>query len=160
MQEKLNKFLKKENIMTYEKFCETDESDKYALSEEEEIYYTGLSKEEKNYKVGDIVYVENYKYKSGANGKKHSFVIIEEGQAISIDYFGFLISSKLEKSKFPYNIIINKNNTNNLFKNSIVKCDDLIAISEKDIKFKIGEVKVRELEKFKKIYNKYQKDNL
>lgn len=162
MKEELNEFLKyamkSGRIMTYDEFCKTEEAKEYALSEEEVDYYTRLSKKEKKYKIGDIVYVDNYKYKTGENGNKHSFVIIEEGKVVDIDYFGFLISSKLEKSTFPYNKIISKNNKNNLYIDSIVKCDDLIAISENNIKFKIGEVTETELEDFKKIYNKYKKE--
>ena len=148
----------KGKIMTYDEFCETKEAKEYALSEEEVKYYTTLSKKEKKYKVGDIVYVDNYKYKTGEIGNKHSFVIIEEGRIIDIDYFGFLVSSKLGKANFPYNNRINKNDINNLYKDSIVKCDDLIVISENNIKFKIGEVTGMELENFKEIYNTYKKE--
>lgn len=144
----------KGRLKTYSDFCKTKEAEDYALNEEEVEYYTGLSKEEKKYKVGDIVYVESYKYKNGEIGQRHSFVIIEEGHAVSIDYFGFLISSKLEKTKFTHNIRLNKNNTNNLYKDSIVKCDDLIIISENEIKFKIGEVTKEELKRFKETYIK------
>lgn len=159
MKEEMSDFLKQAyksgRIIDYDDFCKTPQAKKYALNEEEVEYYTELSKRKKKYKVGDIVYVEGYKYKNGESGKRHSFVIIEEGQAIAIDYFGFLISSKIEKSNFPYNEKINKNITNNLYRDSIVKCDDLIVISEKDIKFKIGEVTEKELKKFKETYMKY-----
>lgn len=162
MKEELSDFLKfamkSGRIIDYEEFCKTKEAEEFALSEEEVNYYTALSQKLKKYKVGDIVYVDTYKYKTGETGKKHSFVIIEEGQAIDIDYFGFLISSKLEKATYPYNKRINKNEINNLYKDSIVKCDDLIVISENDIKFKIGEVTEIELENFKEIYNKYKKE--
>jgi hypothetical protein len=46
---------------------------------------------------------------------------------------------------------------NKLKKDSIVKCDDLIKISEEDIKFKIGEVTEYELEIFIDTYSKYLK---
>lgn len=120
MKEELSDFLKfamkSGRIIDYEEFCKTKEAEEFALSEEEVNYYTSLSQKLKKYKVGDIVYVDTYKYKTGEIGKKHSFVIIEEGQAIDIDYFGFLVSSKLEKATYPYNKIINKNYINNLYK--------------------------------------------
>ena len=94
----------------------------------------------KQFDVGDIVFVSNYEYKSGTNGKNHSFVIIDDGQAVDINYFGFLLSSKTAKATYPYNEILDKNDINNLRENSIVKCDDLIEISETNIKFKIGTV--------------------
>lgn len=109
----------------------------------------------KKFKIGDIVFVSNYEYKSGKTGQNHSFVIIDDGQAVDINYFGFLISSQINKSTYPYNQIINKNDGNNLLKDSIVKCDDLIEISEKDIKFKIGVVTKEELNKFINTYEKY-----
>ena len=40
-------------------------------------------------------------------------------------------------------------------RDSIVKCDDLIEISENDIRFKIGEVTQSDLERFLKTFNKY-----
>ena len=36
-----------------------------------------------------------------------------------------------------------------------IKCDDLIEISEKEIKFKIGRVEQEDLERFLKTYKKY-----
>ena len=47
------------------------------------------------FNVGDIVFVSNYAYKDGNEGQNHSFVIIDDGQAIDINYFGFLLSSQL-----------------------------------------------------------------
>ena len=114
----------------------------------------------KKYKIGDIVFVSNYIYKNGSQGKNHIFVIISEEQAVDIDYFGFLISSQIQKTIFPYNIKLCRNNDNNLYKDSIVKCDDLIQISENEIIFKIGKVNNNELAKFINTYEKYLKENL
>ncbi len=36
----------------------------------------------KKYNIGDIVFVSNYKYKNGKDGINHSFVIVDDGQAI------------------------------------------------------------------------------
>jgi len=113
----------------------------------------------KKYNIGDIVFVTNYEYVSGKAGQNHSFVIIDDGQAVDINYFGFLLSSHTEKSTFPYNEKLNKNNTNNLRKDSIVKCDDLIHITEKEIQFKIGTVSQEDLERFIDTYSKYLEEN-
>ena len=113
----------------------------------------------KQFDIGDIVFVSDYEYKSGTNGQNHSFVIIDDGQAIDINYFGFLLSSKTTKATYPYNERLNKNNTNNLQKDSIVKCDDLIEISENNIKFKIGRVEQEDLDRFINTYAKFLDEN-
>ena len=48
---------------------------------------------------------------------------------------------------------------NNLRENSIVKCDDLIEISETNIKFKIGTVEQEDLERFIDTYSRYLEEN-
>lgn len=143
-------------IKTYSEFLETEEAKTYALSEEEVNYYVSKHREKlKKYKIGDIVFVSKYKYKSGNNGKNHSFVIISDRQAVDINYFGFLLSSQIQKATYSFNELLNKNEINKLRQDSIVKCDDLITILEEDIKFKIGEVTEDELERFLKAYKKY-----
>ena len=114
----------------------------------------------KSFGIGDIVFVSNYEYKSGNVGQNHSFVIIDDGQAIDINYFGFLLSSHVEKATYPYNEKLDKNNINNLRQDSIVKCDDLIEISEIDIRFKIGTVTEEDLNKFIDTYSKYLDEEL
>lgn len=109
----------------------------------------------KRYSIGDIVFVAKYEYKSGTIGKNHSFVIIDDGQAVDINYFGFLLSSKLKKATYPYNELIHQDNVNNLNGDGIVKCDDLIELTETEIKFKIGSVKQEDLERFINTYAKY-----
>ena len=108
----------------------------------------------KSFGIGDIVFVSNYEYKSGNVGQNHSFVIID------INYFGFLLSSHVEKATYPYNEKLDKNNINNLRQDSIVKCDDLIEISENDIRFKIGTVTEEDLNKFIDTYSKYLDEEL
>ena len=64
----------------------------------------------KKYEIGDIVFVRNYEYKNGEKGENHFFVIIdEEQQAVDFNYFGFLLSSQINKSTYPYNELIQKN---------------------------------------------------
>ena len=114
----------------------------------------------RQYNIGDIVFVLKYEYKSGEKGANHFFVIIdEEQQAIDFNYFGFLLSSNINKSSFPYNEMLEKDSTNNLAKDSIVKCDDLIKIDSKEISFKIGSVTEIELMKFLDTYEKYLESN-
>ena len=109
----------------------------------------------KNFSIGDIVFVANYEYKNGTNGKNHSFVIVDDGQAIDINYFGFLLSSNMNKATYPYNEVLNKDDINKLLKDSIVKCDDLIEITDKEIQFKIGTVTQEDLERFLDTFTKY-----
>lgn len=143
-------------IKTYEEFLETEEAKEYALAEKEVQYYISKNNQKlKKYKIGDIVFVSEYKYKNGEQGKNHSFVIIDDEKAVDINYFGFLISSQTQKATYSFNELLNKNEINKLKQNSIVKCDDLITIIDKDIKFKIGEVTEDELERFINAYSKY-----
>lgn len=93
------------------------------------------------YNIGDIVYVSKYDYDNGEKGSNHLFVIIDSETYVTVEYFGFIVSSNLSKSntnsKYRFNETINKNNINNLNSNSIVKCDQLYNINEKYIQFKI-----------------------
>ncbi len=113
----------------------------------------------KKYNIRDIVFVTNYKYKTNKIGHNHIFVIIDDEQAVDINYFGFLLSSHIEKTNYPYNELLRKNNINNLNKDSIVKCDDLIELSENKISFKLGEVTQNEIDKFIDTYSRFL-DNL
>ena len=114
----------------------------------------------KTFNIGDIVFVTKYQYKSGESGENHFLVIIDDGQAIDIDsYFGFLLTSNAKQKKYPYNKELKKNPKNNLNKDSIVKCDDFIEISEKDIQFKVGEVEQSDLDRFLNTYMKYLSEN-
>lgn len=110
----------------------------------------------KKFNIGDIVYVARYQYKSGEIGTNHFLVIIDDGQAIEINsYFGFLLTSNMEQKKYPYNKVLKRNNQNNLDKDSVVKCDDFIEISEQEIQFKVGSVEQKDLERFLNTYIKY-----
>ena len=93
-------------------------------------------------------------------GTNHFLVIIDDGQAIDIDsYFGFLLTSNMEQKEYPYNKVLNKNEQNNLEKDSVVKCDDFIEISEVEIKFKVGSVEQKDLDRFLDTYMKYLSEN-
>jgi len=107
------------------------------------------------FEIGDIVFVKRYTYKNGKVGNNHLFVIVSEDEAIEINYFGFLISSNIDKATYPYNKKISKNKVNCLNKESIVKCDDLIKLYSEQIQFKLGRVTEKELERFLEMYEKF-----
>lgn len=115
------------------------------VKEDDEIYNI--------YNIGDIVFVNNYKYQDGKEGKNHLFVIIERNNiAVPIENFGMLISSNIEKIKYKSNKMLAKDNKNNLKKDSIVKTDVIYKISNKQILFKIGEVDIDKVEEYKKSF--------
>jgi len=114
----------------------------------------------KEFSIGDIVYVTKYQYKNGEIGTNHFLVIIDDGQAIDIDsYFGFLLTSNMEQKKYPYNKVLKRDEQNNLDKDSVVKCDDFIEISEPEIKFKVGSVEQKDLDRFLDTYMIYLSKN-
>ena len=105
------------------------------------------------YKIGDIVFVNDYRYDNGTKGKNHLFVIIEQNNlAVPIENFGMLISSNLEKLKYKSNKLINKDNKNRLNKDSIVKTDVIYKISNEQILFKIGEVNLDKVKEYKQSF--------
>lgn len=73
---------------------------------------------------------------------------------------GMLISSNLEKLKFNSNKLLEKDNINNLHKDSIVKTDVIYKISNEQILFKIGKVDNEKIEEYKKnFYNNLKSNN-
>lgn len=112
------------------------------LNEENEIYSI--------YEIGDIVFVKEYTCSDGKIGNNHFFVIIDQNNtAVPIENFGMLISSNLEKLKFKANLLLEKDNANNLHKNSIVKTDVVYKILNEQILFKIGKVDNEKIEQYK-----------
>lgn len=105
------------------------------------------------YAVGDIVFVKEYQYDDGTLGYNHLFVIIDQDNAaVPIENFGMLISSNLNKLKFDTNILLEKDNINNLQKDSIVKTDVIYKIATEQILFKIGTVDNEKIEEYKKSF--------
>lgn len=110
------------------------------------------------YDMGDIVWVTNLEETEQVTN--HLFIVIsDDGQIIPADYFGFVLSSNISKSKefskFKYNEPLNKNEINNLKSNSIVKCDQLFKIPTDSINYKIGTVEIEELNRFLVSYNDF-----
>lgn len=103
--------------------------------------------------VGDIVFVRKYYYENGDIGYKHLFVIIDKNNmAVPIENFGMLISSKIDKIKYPSNVFLPKDNINNLKKDSIVKTDYVYKLLEKDIVFKLGKVDKEQIDRYKSLF--------
>lgn len=117
-----------------------------ALGEDEEIYKI-------NYAIGDIVFVKRYTYSNEKTGNNHLFVIIDQDNtAVSIENFGMLISSNLNKLKFTSNELLKKDEINHLNKNSLVKTDVIYKISNEQIEFKIGKVDMEKVEQYKQSF--------
>lgn len=158
MKEELSEFLK--IAYKYGKVKNLEEAFKEFPVEEE--WHKGNAenwlKEQKEtysveYEIGDIVFVKEYFYSDGKIGKGHLFVIIDQdNMAVPIENFGMLISSKLDKLKFPSNKLLEKDNTNNLKKDSIVKTDVVYKILNEQIIFKIGKVDIEKVEEYKKSF--------
>lgn len=111
-------------------------------------------KEEYNlYEVGDIVFVKNYIYDNGNQGRNHLFVIVDQNNmAVPIENFGMLISSQLHKLKYDANQLLERDNKNGLHKDSIVKTDVIYIISPEQILFKIGRVDRHKIEEYKRSF--------
>lgn len=117
------------------------------------------------YQMGDIVFAsEAIKREENNTVKSHLFVIIDDdGNVVPADYFGFVVSSNLSKSKensiFKYNEEIKKDSSNNLMVDSIVKCDQLMQIPSDNINKKIGEVEEEDLVRFLNAFENYLREN-
>ncbi len=118
-----------------------------------EYLYECLLEENKpynNYKIGDIIFVQKYKYKNGLLGNNHMFLIVDVQESRrSLIYFGMLISSKIQKTFYKANQYIEKDNQNNLKKDSIIKTDVIYKIFTKNILLKIGNIDKTKVEIYK-----------
>ena len=63
-----------------------------------------------------------------------------------------LVSSNLNKLKFKTNKLLEKDETNNLHKNSLVKTDVIYKIPDEQIIFKIGIVTYEKIEEYRKSF--------
>ena len=111
------------------------------------------------YEIGDIVFVKEYIYPDGGQGKNHLFVIIDQNNmAVPLENFGMLISSKIDKIKFKSNKLLEKNDLNGLYRDSIVKTNVVYKILNDQIVFKIGKVDNNKIEEYKTSFYEINKD--
>ena len=111
------------------------------------------------YEIGDIVFVREYSYPDGKIGNNHFFVIIDKDNiAVPIENFEMLLSSNLDKLKFKANKLLEKDETNNLYKDSLVKNNVIYKIPNEQIIFKIGIVSYEKIEEYKKSFYDSLKD--
>lgn len=165
MQEELSDFLKiaykhnrvKDLKEAFEEFPVEEEWHKgkieNVLKEDNETYNI-------DYEIGDIVFVKEYKYSDGKIGNNHFFVIIDKNNtAVPIENFGMIISSNLNKLKFKTNKFLERDEMNNLHKDSLVKTDVVYKILNEQIDFKIGIVSYEKIEEYKKSFYESLKDD-
>lgn len=165
MKEELSEFLK----IAYKYNRVKDLKDAFQEYPVEEEWHKGkveniLKEDNETYKIeyeiGDIVFVKEYTYSNGKIGNNHFFVIIDkDNTAVPIENFGMLISSNLEKLKFKANKLLEKDSSNNLHKDSIVKTDVLYKILNEQIIFKIGTVDYEKIEEYKNSFYESLQDN-
>jgi len=111
------------------------------------------------YDEKDIIFIKEYKYEDGSIGRDHLFVIIDKNNtSVPLEYFSFLISSNLSKLKYKTNVLIKKDNINNLKKDSLVKLDVGYIIPHENVINKIGEVTDEQLELYKKLHKQFIED--
>lgn len=133
----INEVIKNNDLLIYNDVYKSLEPDEvgFYIGEKLNVYGT--------YKIGDIVYVSKYKNK---NVNKHLFVIVdEENRGIDIDYF----LTKLDKLKYESNVLLKKDNMNNLNKDSIVKTDNIYNIKKENIDFLVGKIDLKLVSEFK-----------
>lgn len=114
------------------------------------------------YEKGDIIWASEAKNLTEENNdvKNHYYVLInDDGTVVPLDYYGFVLSSRVEKSKenspYKYNEPISKDNENNLTTNSIVKCDKLFKIPVDNIGGKLGVINEDDFNRFLDAFENY-----
>lgn len=144
----------------YNSFLElNDVPFEYALTPEEVNYYISENFEKfEDIKRGDIVFVKKFIYGNGEIGQNHLFVILDNNCYMPIEYFDMIISSNIKKEKYKYNIKINKNKENKLYKNSIVKTDHIYKLNENDILKKVGRINNDMIKLFESKYEEYSNE--
>ena len=148
----------------YEKYYDSfldleDVSSIDALTKEEVTYYVSENFESfDNIQKGDIVFVKKFIYSNGEIGQNHLFVILDNNSYMPIEYFGMIISSNIKKETYKYNIKINKDKENNLYKNSIVKTDHIYKLNKNDILKKVGKIDQDMIRLFERKYEEYNNE--
>ena len=148
----------------YEKYYDSilgleDVPSEYALTPEEITYYVSENFEKfEDIQKGDIVFVKKFIYGNGEIGQNHLFVILDNNRYMPIEYFGMIISSNIKKEKYKYNIKINKDKENNLYKNSIVKTDHIYKLNKNDVLKKVGRIDSDMIKLFESKYEEYRNE--
>ncbi len=115
-----------------------DVPSEYVLTIEEVTYYVSENFEKfEDIKRGDIVFIKKFIYANGEIGQNNLFLILDNNRYMPIEYFGMIISLNIKKKKYKYNIKVNKDKENNLYKNSIVKTDHIYKLNKNDILKKV-----------------------
>lgn len=151
--------MKKSNNIydNYDNFLNVEEAPlEYALNDEETTYYIKENFEPlEDVKRGDIVFVNTFAYSSGYVGKNHLFIILDSNKYVPFEYFGMIISSNIKKLFYKYNIKLDKDNKNNLKKDSIVKTDCIYNLKKENIKFVVGHLDEEIIKLFERKYKEF-----
>jgi len=134
------------------KYSEVYDTDSNILEECDRLFYIGeKTVKYPRYEIGDIIYVKNYNENKKINN--HLFVIVDDDNyGVPIDYFCMIISSNLDKIKYKSNRLLQKDNKNNLNKDSIVKTDTIYDIKYDEISFFVGKVDIELIKEYEKLY--------
>jgi len=134
------------------KYSEVYDTDSNILEECDRLFYIGeKTVKYPRYEIGDIIYVKNYNENKKINN--HLFVIVDDDNyGVPIDYFCMIISSNLDKIKYKSNKLLQKDNKNNLNKDSIVKTDTIYDIKYDEISFFVGKVDIELIKEYEKLY--------
>lgn len=102
------------------------------------------------YLIGDLVFVQKYKYKNGMMGNNHIFLIVDiDSSKRNTIYYGMILSSKIEKISYSANKFIKRDLRNKLNKDSIIKTDVIYEIFTQNILLKIGKIDKTKVEIYK-----------
>jgi len=134
------------------KYSEVYDNDPNILEECDRLFYIGeKTVKYPRYEIGDIIYVKNYNQNEKINN--HLFIIVDDDNyGVPIDYFCMIISSNLDKIKYKSNKLLQKDNKNNLNKDSIVKTDTIYDIKYDEISFFVGKVDIELIKEYEKLY--------
>ena len=136
-----------------EAFKDFPPEDEWHQGKIENVISEGTSVYGSHYKSGDIVFVKKYKYLDGTSGENHLFVIVDRNSLIvPIENFCMLLSSKIDKLNYKYNVLLKKDDMNHLKKDSIVKTDCIYNIADDQILFKIGIVNKDKIKEYLELY--------
>lgn len=110
------------------------------------------------YDIGDIVFVDYFSFSKNSNeNEPHNFIIIgDNGEAIDLMYFAFIISSNEDKVgyEYPYNIPIEANNNTNLRtdKQSHIIAKKIYKLEYEHIKGCFGKIEHKCVDLFNDLY--------